>query len=368
MRNAKISRLATLDTKAQQRLSTTALAAADYAINALILFGFAAAGTIPYSVASEILIVAVLFNAIFLGAIGFGLTHRFRDPSMTAGQVFAACGINLLGLLLAPQIAYMFIVNLFVPLAYGSLYFSQRAFLLAWLVLSAVLGGALWATGPYPTIALTTQAERWLFWVVVTVAVGRFLAINAEVSRLRARLQDKNAQLATATTRLADLASHDDLTGLWNRREFIRLLLDERKRATRHESGFCVAIADADHFKQVNDRFGHIVGDLVLQELAKVLEKTRRTTDKLARYGGEEFTLLLLDDSADQAAVAMERIRTSVAQHDWRRIAPGLQVTISAGVAAWRPGETARQVIDRADAALYAAKRAGRNRVQIALD
>jgi diguanylate cyclase (GGDEF)-like protein len=365
MRNAKTLRLAPLDAKTRRRLRTTAFATADYAINVLILFGFAAAGTVPYDVALTILVVAVLFNMMFLGAIGLGLTQRLHDPSATAAQVVAACGINLLGLWLAPQVAYMFIVNLFVPLSYGSLYFSQRAFLFAWLALSCALAATLWAVGPSVSIALATPSERWLFWLVVTVALGRFLAVNAEVSRLRARLLDKNKQLATVTTKLADLASHDDLTGLWNRREFIRLLLEERKRAERRGSGFCVAIVDADHFKQVNDRFGHPVGDLVLQELAKLLDKARRTTDNLARYGGEEFTLLLLDANADAAAVALERIRAVVAQHDWEHVAPGLHVTISAGVSAWRRGETIGQVIKRADAALYTAKKEGRNRVQI---
>jgi diguanylate cyclase (GGDEF)-like protein len=139
----------------------------------------------------------------------------------------------------------------------------------------------------------------------------------------------------------------------------------ERRRAERQGTGFSVAIVDADHFKLVNDRFGHQVGDAVLQELAKVLEKTRRTTDNLARYGGEEFTLLLLDPSAEKSAVALERIRNSVEQHDWERIAPGLHVTISGGVAAWRPGEEIDDVINRADEALYAAKNEGRNRIQV---
>lgn len=367
MRNAIMSWLASLDAKTRIRLRATAFGAADYAVNALILFGFAAAGAVPYAVALKMAAVAVLFNAIFFGAIGFRLTQRFQDPSMMATQVIAGCGINLFGLFLAPQIAYMFIVNLFGPLCYGSLHLSQRALLRVWLILSGSLGAILWLAGAQVGIAPATIAESGLFWLLVTVAVGRFLAINAEVSRLRLRLQGKNKHLAAVSARLADLASRDDLTGLWNRREFVRTLLNERKRAERQGGKLCIAILNADHFKQINDRFGHLVGDQVLKELAKVLEKTRRTTDNLARYGGEEFTLLLLDATLDAAIVALERMRTSVEQHNWERIAPGLQkMTISAGVAAWQPGETDGQVINRADRAMYEAKSAGRNCVHVA--
>jgi diguanylate cyclase len=347
-------------------LRTTWFVAIDYAINVLILFGFAIVGTIPYRVPIRVAAVAVVFNALFIAGIFSGITRRFRDPSVTALQVFAACGINLLALLLAPQIAYMAVVNLFVLLSYGSLRFSLRAFFLAWLVLSAVLAVELRIVGPHVDIAAATGVEQLFFWLVVTAALGRFLAVNAEVSRLRAGLHERNKELATMAAKLADLASRDDLTGLWNRREFMRLLQEERKRAERHSERFCVALIDVDHFKQVNDRFGHLTGDAVLQELAQVFDHTRRMTDTLARYGGEEFILLLFDVDADAAQHALERMRAGVEVNDWQRIATGLHVTISIGVAAWQPDEDVGQTINRADAALYHAKAAGRNCVRVA--
>jgi diguanylate cyclase len=347
-------------------LRTTWFVAIDYAINLLILFGFAIVGTIPYRVPIRVAAVAVVFNALFIVGIFSGITRRFRDPSVTALQVFAACGINLLALLLAPQIAYMAVVNLFVLLSYGSLRFSLRAFFLAWLVLSAVLAVELRIVGPHVDIAAATGVEQLFFWLVVTAALGRFLAVNAEVSRLRAGLHERNKELAMMAEKLADLASRDDLTGLWNRREFMRLLQEERKRAERHSERFCVALIDVDHFKHVNDRFGHLTGDAVLQELAQVFDHTRRMTDTLARYGGEEFILLLFDVDTDAAQHALERMRAGVEVHDWQRIATGLHVTISIGVAAWQPDEDVDQTINRADAALYHAKAAGRNCVRVA--
>lgn len=354
------------DTAGPARLRTTAFAAVDYAINWLILFGFAAVGTVSYDVTIRVLAVSLTILALFVTVIAGGFTRRLRDPSLRALQVYAACGVNLYILLLAPQIAYMAVVNLFVLLSYGSLHFSQRMFLFTWFGLSCVVGVLLRLVGNQIDIAMATDAERWLFWAVVSIALGRFLAVNAEVSRLRGRLHDRNRDLALMAGQLADLASRDELTGLWNRREFMRRLADERKRVERRGGGFCVALVDADHFKLVNDRYGHIVGDAVLQELANVFDRTRRTTDTLARYGGEEFILLLLDVEPDAALHAMERLRSGVERHDWERIAPGLRVTVSSGIAVSHGGEELTQLINRADLALYEAKEAGRNCVRVA--
>jgi len=345
-------------------LNTTLFVGIDYGVNVLILFGFAMAGTIPYSVPIRVALIAVAFNTLFVIGIMSRFTRRFRDPSMTAMQVFAACGVNLLVLLLAPQIAYMAIVNLFVLLSYGSVRFSMRAYFFAWLVLSIALAVELPIIGADLDIAAATGIEHWLFWLVVTIALARFLTVSAEVSRLRAGLHARNRELAMMASKLSDLASRDDLTGLWNRREFMRLLTEEKKRAERRHGRFCIALIDADHFKQVNDRHGHLVGDAVLKELAEVFDHTRRMTDTLARYGGEEFILLLIDADADAALHALERMRIGVEKHGWEKVAGGLRVTISIGVAAWQMGEDIGHAINRADAALYAAKSAGRNCVR----
>lgn len=355
--------LATADAANLRRagLNATLFVCIDYAVNVLILFAFAAAGTVPYSVPIRVAVIAIAFNALFVIGILSRFSDRFRDPSMSAMQAFAACGVNLLVLLLAPQIAYMAIVNLFVLLSYGSVRFSVRAYFLAWLALSIALAVELSIVGVHLDIAAATGIEHWLFWLVVTIALARFLAVNAEVSRLRAGLHERNRELAMMASRLADLASRDDLTGLWNRRAFMRQLTEEKMRAERQHTRFCIALIDADHFKHVNDRYGHLIGDAVLKELAEVFDRTRRRTDTLARYGGEEFILLLIDADADAALHALERMRIGVEKHEWERVAAGLRVTISIGVAAWHAGEEIGQAINRADAALYDAKSAGRN-------
>lgn len=357
---------ARMDAKTRIRLRIAAFAGADYAVNVLILFCYAAVGTIGYRVPWLIFGLSLVANAVFLGGIASGLSKRLPDPSLTAPQVAAACGVNMVALTLAPEIGYMFVINVFVPLCYGSLYFERRAFLLAWVLLTAAVGLALWSTGFHLGMALSRPEEKLLFLINVAVVLGRFLAINAEVSRLRSGLHQRNKALADATARLEHLATRDELTGLPNRREALRVLQAECERADRNGSRLCVAMVDADHFKHINDQHGHHTGDDVLRELSGALQAALRTVDHVFRYGGEEFLVLLVDCDATDPLAPFERARAAVAAHAWDRRVPGLRVTVSIGSAQRQPHEAVEQVLRRADAALYEAKTQGRNRVQFA--
>jgi diguanylate cyclase (GGDEF)-like protein len=360
-----LSWFASLDGKTQLRLRITAFAYIDYFVMVLLLLGFALAGIISYQIPLIFFAAALCINISCLIAIGTGWSKRFRDPSLTWLQVFAACTVDLVGIVLAPHIAYVFIINLFVPLSYGSLNFNERRFVLVWLYVVITIGALLSVLGNTADVALATAGEKIFFWVAIAVTIGRFLMVNAEVSRIRIRLKGRNKELAAATDKLADLSSRDPLTGLWNRREFMRLMQDESRRAVRSRLTFSVAVIDIDHFKEVNDQFGHLVSDAVLHELGQLMESARRATDSVARYGGDQFTLLLVQAKRSTATVALERTRNRVIQHDWANIAPGLQLTISAGIAEWQPGETLLQVLNRADMALREAKSAGRNCVRV---
>jgi diguanylate cyclase (GGDEF)-like protein len=157
------------------------------------------------------------------------------------------------------------------------------------------------------------------------------------------------------TERFREMAERDSLTGLWNRRR------SDAQLAAALGAGAptCVALLDLDHFKQVNDRFSHAVGDVVLCRVAEIL---RGMPGHAGRHGGEEF-ILILDADLRTAGEICEAVRAAVAAHDWQAVADGLRVTISLGLARLRPGDDAHSVMRRADKHLYAAKRAGRNRV-----
>jgi diguanylate cyclase (GGDEF)-like protein len=161
------------------------------------------------------------------------------------------------------------------------------------------------------------------------------------------------------------LASRDELTRALNRRALIAALERERSRAERSGTPFCIAMIDLDHFKVVNDTFGHAAGDAVLRAVADTVHETMRATDVFGRYGGEEFLLILVGTPPQTALEAVERVRLAVAARDWRAIVPDARVTMSAGIAGFRKGETVEQLLHRADLALYQAKHTGRNRTVV---
>lgn len=336
-----------------------AFGAGDAMLNSAILLCFAAVGTISYLVPAVILAIALVMNAVFMVLIATGISKRWSDPSLTGMQIFAGCVATLLAILMAPQIVYMFLLNVFVLLSFGSLYFSRRAFFLTWLLLSLSLGACLWIVRDRLEFRVTNTAEWALMWAVVVLSLARFVNINDRVSRLRASLSQKNKALAA-------LAARDDLTGLWNRRKFMELLQEEIERANRSGRRFTIAIIDVDHFKNINDSHGHLMGDAVLKEISRILGESCRATDAIGRYGGEEFTLLMFDTKTEQAVVALERMRRAVEQSDWSRMAPGLRVTISIGSVEWTAAASLSMLLGQADAAMYRAKAEGRNQLRVA--
>ncbi|MFA6148795.1 MAG: diguanylate cyclase [bacterium] len=165
---------------------------------------------------------------------------------------------------------------------------------------------------------------------------------------------------------IARISVTDGLTGLTNVRHFREQAQREHFRAQRHNDPYSVLMMDIDHFKKVNDVFGHPVGDTVLREMAAIFREAVRLTDLPARYGGEEFVVLLPRTRLPEAAVVGERIREAVERKVFAAPSPMIRCTVSVGIADYLPGgeETEKTVIGRADQALYSAKRAGRNRVE----
>ncbi|MDT7835817.1 GGDEF domain-containing protein [Aquabacterium sp. OR-4] len=165
---------------------------------------------------------------------------------------------------------------------------------------------------------------------------------------------------------LRELSQRDALTGLLNRVEWLRQLRAQHRWLSRHGEGYAVLMIDIDHFKQVNDRWGHPAGDAVLVNVAQVLTGSSRALDVLSRLGGEEFAVLLPRTDAAAAERLAERLRAELAASSTRWREQALQITVSIGVAlAQDADEAPAQLIERADAALYRAKHGGRNRVVV---
>jgi two-component system, cell cycle response regulator len=161
----------------------------------------------------------------------------------------------------------------------------------------------------------------------------------------------------------ADLATIDALTSLRNRRAFSEHLKIEIARCQRYELPLSLLLIDVDHFKAINDNYGHAAGDEVLCALGKLLASSARTTDVSARWGGEEFVVTLTNTALDGATIFAERLRQSVQDLKIEHAGVPIGITASLGIAEYRPGETLEALIDRADRAMYRAKVGGRNRV-----
>jgi diguanylate cyclase (GGDEF)-like protein len=169
------------------------------------------------------------------------------------------------------------------------------------------------------------------------------------------------------TSELRRMSRHDSLTGLLNRRAMEELLYSQVRRCDRGGT-FAVMMLDLDHFKRVNDQFGHAVGDLALKHVAKLLLATVREVDSLARFGGEEFVVLMPATALVQAQPIAERLRERLLATPLLNAATEVPLSISIGIAQWRGvGDELSQVLVRADTALFQAKGQGRNRVVLDL-
>ena len=192
-------------------------------------------------------------------------------------------------------------------------------------------------------------------------------ALQASIAELEDRVQARTRELEDANAQLLALSLRDPLTGVGNRRSFDEALIREWAGALRRQQPLALLLVDADHFKALNDRHGHLVGDEVLKALAQAIGGAlRRATDQLARYGGEEFVVLLPDTSAGEAVALAERMRLAVSAREFvRGVGP---VTVSVGVAMTvpTPSDAPSALVAAADAALYRAKSAGRDRVESA--
>lgn len=198
--------------------------------------------------------------------------------------------------------------------------------------------------------------------------------MQGAIATLQRRLDASRAEierLQQEVNRAREAALADELTGLTNRRGFDLALSACLAAEDRQAEGTCLLLADIDHFKRVNDTYGHLVGDKVLRAVAQILKASVKGKDTAARFGGEEFVVLLPDTSIEGARALAEKLRTTIERSRIRRsdnhqdIA---QITVSFGIASYCAGESASDFVSRVDNALYISKRQGRNRVTLATE
>jgi diguanylate cyclase (GGDEF)-like protein len=193
---------------------------------------------------------------------------------------------------------------------------------------------------------------------------NRFLLedLAIELKQKNENLSHEIARRKTMEKQLEKLVVTDSLTGIFNRRKFDEILTLQIRQESRYPRGLALLMLDIDHFKSVNDRLGHGVGDEVLRELAHLVDNTKRDADEFFRVGGEEFCLITYCTNGGNLETTAEKLRFSVANHEFPKAG---HLTISIGVTRFKPDDSYDSLLKRTDDALYQAKQSGRNRVVI---
>lgn len=216
-------------------------------------------------------------------------------------------------------------------------------------------------------VAIVFARMEFPIFALFLFAMGLGMLVLKQYADMRTKLEvlvdARTEELRIKSLELERQATHDKLTGLFNRRYADDFLQREIESSKRHDREFTIALADIDHFKQVNDSYSHAAGDEVLRRVAEILVNRCRKTDVVARYGGEEFLLCFPDTNAEFAEQICSQIRNAVEKMNWSSIADGINITISFGIAEVGVNSRRTSVLSDADTRLYQAKHKGRNRI-----
>lgn len=295
----------------------------------------------------------------FLGVFRLGLNLRFPDPSLTVLQILAAVLTMLFVVYHAPDTRLAFAAFFFVALMFGMLRSTGTTLAVLGFISLASFALVTWRRYASNHDAETLRMDM-LQLVVIALTFPWLLFIGGRVKRLQRDLVDVSMKLED----IEEKARHDDLTGVYNRRALMAAMEEAKQRAHAAGEPLSICVIDLDLFKRYNDEFDHLTGDQVLRTFAQAVRDGLRSTDIFGRYGGEEFVQIMPHTALAGAMLDAERLRRRISTLDIpiaRSIGP---LTVSVGVAQYRPGETIVQTFARADGALHKAKLLGRNRVE----
>jgi len=353
-----------LPRRAAQRRQILTIMALSYLIDALALSAYAFAGTTSLTTPPVFLVCALLSVTCFMLLSDAHFNDRFKDHYLVLQQMGVSFLLMLAFITIVPEVGCVFLCSLFVIVALGSLRSTMMQIVAAWAVLTAGLAWLFLLTDLPIGMPHGTFAERFATLFLFAVTIGRCMMVGMFSSALRESFYTQSLALKDAYRRIEELAEYDELTGAHNRRSIMHALTEESERAIRNQGNCSIALIDLDFFKKINDLYGHPVGDEVLRTFAISMFANVRVIDKFGRYGGEEFLLIMPEAAEESAEAIVDRLRMIVADIDWNSISPGIAVTMSAGVATLRHGETPENLLLRADVALYRAKDRGRNRIE----
>lgn len=334
-----------------------------YLYDSLMLFGYSAAGFVDVRVPLIVLALFIFLVGVVNWAHSSGWSARRKDPTLFLPQQLYAITVALGVAAAAPQIGFQPLATLFAISAFSFMAPNARSLSICWAAASVGTLAVIFLVGPRLAMPTGSLAGQALTGGVVIGLLARCVWIATFFRKLQQRLSEKNKALKAAINRIEVLANTDELTGLPNRRSITQRLEEHVALCGRTGLPLSVALLDIDHFKRINDAYGHMAGDRALRIFSEIASGAMRTTDQIGRYGGEEFLITLMATTLPGVEEPLVRLRERLAAHDWTAVDRHLHMTITIGVTEYRPGETVEELIRRADMALYLGKEAGRDRI-----
>lgn len=304
-------------------------------------------------------LVSLSVAVLTYGLVRSGVTQRFRDPALTMCQMLIGETLAVAAYCLFHEFRGAMISVSLAVVSFG-IFSLTRSQLWAMSLYSLITMGVAmsWMSHRDPqNFPPAVEAVHFLILMLLQFVVG---LLGAEFGEMRRRLRHRKRAQEEALAHIQELANKDSLTGLYNRRHTQELMDHHIQLQGRSGRIFSVALIDLDHFKGVNDTYGHAMGDLVLQTFAQQARALTREADIVARWGGEEFIIVMPDTLAEGARMLVERLREQLEGVPVSDEVPDLVIRFSAGITEHRGGENSDAALMRADQALYEAKERGR--------
>jgi diguanylate cyclase (GGDEF)-like protein len=357
------------------RLRRLFMASIAYVLNASLAYFSYLAGITEWPAIAGLLIIIPAVNIVFYILIRTGFNLKFADPSLTFAQMCAATLTVMYVMYYANESRGLLLLMYVIMLLFGIFRLNTRDFFLISIFTLLTYGADIILLYIFRPEGVNFRNE-FLQWIVLAIVMIDFSYIGGYISSLRRNLRTSHSELKKTVENLnisrselekslaviQEIAIHDELTGFYNRRHLLELLENEKNRSLRGNTSFTIAILDIDHFKQVNDTYGHQAGDEVLRRVSTAIRNTMRNTDFCGRYGGEEFVLVLIQTDLKEAMICAERMRANIEKCRFPGIGDGFRITASIGLSQYHLREEIDTMIARADRALYRAKEGGRNR------
>ncbi|MDE2077464.1 MAG: GGDEF domain-containing protein [Burkholderiales bacterium] len=349
------------DPKQQRYVVRTGLAVVTYGIVGTVGEIAVADGLVETFPVRMFEALAVLASLLSYALVRSGWSKRFHDPGLTLWQMG-------FGSLLATWCYPYFdqVRGSLIALQLGIVMFGtfnlSRYHLWRFSVFVVLCMGSImwWSNHQYP--ARYPASIEWVYFVMFVGLQPIAVVLGNQFGAMRTSLKRHRAELQDALQTIRELASRDELTGLYNRRQAVSVMEQWIRNAEQHAAVCSLAMIDLDLFKQINDDHGHHVGDEALKAFTAEAQETLRGSELIARWGGEEFLVLLPRTDTEGARHAMARLRERLKFHQISAETPALRVCFSSGVTDLRAGDQLESVLQRADQALYQAKRQGRGR------